>query len=80
MEIDLRDILLDVGAEINEAFTELMDEMTEDQKVQALKAQWRMMPDELRERLKTLQPETYQSVMKVVNGNNNSKTSYPRKY
>ena len=66
MPIDLRDMMLEAQAYVAEVAQDVMEEVMATQLQDALRLKWGMIPDEAKEMLKKLQPETYQKIMSMV--------------
>lgn len=65
---DLRDLMLEVQAGIQETVQEVMDELLEPQLQDALRLRWDTVPDEMKELLKQTQPETYRRLLQMMEG------------
>jgi len=64
--MDIRDLMLEAQADMQEAVQEVMQEIMEPQMVNALRLRWGTVPDEAKEILKKNQPETYNRLMQMM--------------
>lgn len=65
-DLDLRDLLLEVEAELTEAIGDVVKELQLPQMKTALRVRWMTMPDELKEQIKEDEPELYKQIMLMV--------------
>jgi hypothetical protein len=65
-DLDLRDLLLEVEADVTELINEVMQELQLPQMKTALRVRWMTMPDELKEQIKDEQPKVYEQIMRMV--------------
>lgn len=65
-DIDFKDMLLEVEADMTEIVNEVLAELQLPMMKQALRVRWATMPDELKEQLLDEQPELYEQIMQIV--------------
>lgn len=65
--MDIRDILLEAAAEVQEAVREMMEELVHPQRLLALRAMWMQAPDEMKEEFAQTHPDEYRMLMDEMN-------------
>jgi phosphoglycolate phosphatase-like HAD superfamily hydrolase len=65
-DLDIRDILLEVEADLTEMIEEVLKELQLPMMKQALRVRWMTMPDDLKEQLRDEQPQVYEQIMRMV--------------
>lgn len=68
MPLDLRDLMLEVQAEVSTIVQETMQELLMPQMTDALRLRWDTMPDEIKELLKEQNPKTYRRLLQMLEG------------
>lgn len=66
-DLDIRDIMLEATAEIQEIVREVMDELTEPHELEKVRQMWAAAPDEIKEQFMNEQPDDYRSLMESLN-------------
>lgn len=67
MGFDLRDLLLEVTAEITEIIREAMQELAAPQMESQLRQAWATAPDEMKEQFKRERPQEFSALMGALN-------------
>lgn len=70
MSIDLKDLMLEATAEVQETLREVMQELSEPGMTQGISQMWVSMPDEMKEQFKRDRPAEYAALMDVIGGKN----------
>lgn len=68
MSIDLRDLMLEAQADMQDVVQEVMQEIMEPQMINALRLRWGTVPEDAKEFLKKEQPETYHRLLQMMEG------------
>lgn len=68
--IDLKDLILEATAEVQETVREVMQELSEPRMTQGINQLWISMPDEMKENFKRERPAEYAALMDVIGGKN----------
>ena len=63
---DLRDLMLEITAEVQEIMQEVMQDLVEPQMIQALQLRWGSVPEDAKEFLKQQNPQTYRRIMQMI--------------
>lgn len=66
MDFDLRDLLLEVTAEITEIIRETMQELAAPQMEQDVRLAWATAPEEMKEQFRNERPQEYSALMGVL--------------
>jgi len=64
--LDLRDVLLEVEADVTEILDEIQKELLLPMMRSEFTKQWLELPDDMKEKFKTEQPEKYKALMKLI--------------
>jgi len=64
--MDLRDMMLEAQADVQDVVQEVMQEIMLPQMVNALRLRWGTVPDDAKEMLKKNQPDTYHRLMQMM--------------
>ena len=72
-DFDLRDLMLEATAEIQEIIREVMTDLTAPQIKQKILESWTTAPDELKEQFAQERPEEYQAIERMMKARNHGK-------
>ena len=61
--LDLRDLMLEATAEVQEIVREVLTELAEPQAMNDVHQMWSQMPDQMKEQFASENPEDYQAMM-----------------
>jgi hypothetical protein len=65
-DLDLRDLLLEVEADVTELINDVMQELQLPQMKTALRVRWMTMPDEMKEQIAEEQPKLYEQIIRMI--------------
>lgn len=65
---DLRDLMLEASAELQDILREVAQEIAEPQMMEQFAEMWAMLPMEMREQFAREKPEEYQRLMDLLKG------------
>lgn len=65
--IDLRDLVLEAQAELDEALQELTTELLEPLMLQAMRMKWATLPPEQKEAMQKEYPDIYENIVGMMN-------------
>jgi hypothetical protein len=63
---DLRDIMLEATAEIQEIVREVLEELAEPQMLAEIQKQWTSLPDDQKEQFMRENPDEYRALMDAI--------------
>jgi negative regulator of genetic competence, sporulation and motility len=63
---DMRDILLEATAEVQEIFREVMEELVEPMEMEQARMLWSQLPDEAKELFAKENPDEYRMLMEQI--------------
>lgn len=63
---DVKDMLLEAQADVQEIMREVMQEIAMPQMMTTFKVQWAKMPNEMKERFAKERPEEYRKLMEIM--------------
>lgn len=64
--LDMRDILLEATAEVQEIFREVLEELAEPMEAEKVRLMWAQLPDEAKEQFMRENPEEYRMLMEEM--------------
>lgn len=65
-DFDLRDLMLEAQAEVQEIMREVMQEIALPAMTEMVRMQWAEMPEAMKEKFKAEQPEEYAALMRML--------------
>jgi negative regulator of genetic competence, sporulation and motility len=65
-DFDMRDILLEATAEVQEIFREVMEELIEPMEMEQARMLWSQLPDEAKELFAKENPDEYRMLMEQI--------------
>jgi hypothetical protein len=65
-DLDLRDIMLEATAEVQEIIRELLEELIEPHDKETIRETWMSAPEELRDQFANERPEEYRALMNAL--------------
>jgi negative regulator of genetic competence, sporulation and motility len=65
-DFDMRDILLEATAEVQEIFREVMEELIEPMEMEQARMLWSQLPDEAKEQFAHDNPDEYRMLMEQI--------------